>query len=353
MRRSVLRLAVLGLAWAATPAPAATLEAPTPPRMVITAAPGEDNTLEARMVKRPSGGFMVVRDTAGTPLTIAGSSPTCAYEDEGAIACKLPTTLEFGPLEFIADLGDGDDALILEGGTNALRGHYYPRIDFGPGNDRMQTINYAGGTIFTLDLYGGPGNDEFVVSGYDGRMDMGPGDDYADTFSSHASEMDVFGGDGDDELTTRGGVRQFGQDGDDELGGDRAEVSDGGAGNDLLHCGALCSGGPGDDTLENGGSSYGGPGSDRIVQPLTLADGDGCPVGTVVECVPGEDGDDTIVLADFVRFETTPLAYLREQRARCGGGDDTVQRDPRDSAEGDCETVAYGTGTVLDAPAGR
>jgi Ca2+-binding RTX toxin-like protein len=190
----------------------------------------------------------------------------CVYADESDTTQVVCTLTEFGDywVAVNVELGDGDDALMLDtGNINGVHG--------GPGDDRLDTplgdgITYGdegndsltGGT-----LHGGPGNDtveprglHYAAYGDDGNDHLMDADNRAqsmyggrgdDTIHALAGNDVVYGNSGEDEI--RGGT------GADELsGGPDDDTLYGNSGNDVLH------GGPGTDQLS------GGPGTDQVHQ---------------------------------------------------------------------------------------
>jgi Ca2+-binding RTX toxin-like protein len=324
------------------------------------AGPGEANDVTAK------SGFstVLVRD-AGAPLD-AGRG--CQQRDEHEAECTagdsafvLIETLDgndrvTGPVQGDVLLGPGDD--VLDGvGVNTASG--------GPGNDVMFHGNDA------ISWYGDEGNDRISATGFNPRLEGGPGDDVLE------------GGDGNDILNGGPGsdvARGLG--GDDVLVGDdhayldegsvtpAADSLDGGPGNDLVTytfrtvpvtvdlsaaapSGAAgegdmltsvegAAGGSAADVLTGDGGAnvlLGGPGDDT----LTGAGGnDVLDGGEGFDRISAGAGNDTI--ADSTSEGGVDAAG---EPIDCGDGSDVVESVDLDVLAADCETARFAAAYVV------
>ena len=302
-----LGLALLALAFSASPASAAVIEIrenfcgcdPSSGDMdtrtvVVRAEPGEANVLHVEQTPRG-----VVVSDSGAELTGACRPATTfpgricrGFFDAGELHLgDGDDSVEVdGPSSFV-DAGPGADSVLVRTGIHRLMG--------GPGSDELATgpdgtatVSYldhsVGVTVRLNDVAddGAPGEGD-NVRGFITGIEGGSGDD---VLESGPLGTLVAGGDGDDRLVAGPlGVTVTGGAGDDELlGAD---------GDDMLI------GGPGADALSGGG------GRDQAdyyehTEPLTLTIGDGANDGAAgegddirgdVEEVGGGDGADLIV----------------------------------------------------------
>lgn len=136
----------------------------------------------------------------------------------------------------------------------------------GDGND---VIEAAANVKVNMDVYGGAGNDTITTGKGNDRIDGGLGND---TIKSGAGRDDVFGNGGDDVIDAGSGHDVvYGGDGNDTLrGGKGRDTLEGGAGNDVLEGGSgndVLSGGLGDDTIRGDAGNdvvYTGAGKDTV-----------------------------------------------------------------------------------------
>ena len=126
------------------------------------------------------------------------------------------------------------------------------RFSLGDGNDRIAFENASGGPP-SFDVEGGDGADAVAATTAVRRVDGGPGPDKLSTVSLGYGYGggELYGGEGDDELTSSGGVAD---------------------------------GGPGNDTISATGGASGGAGDDRIA--ITSLPGYG-PAGPSFVLLPG------------------------------------------------------------------
>jgi Ca2+-binding RTX toxin-like protein len=210
-------------ALAAVAAPAAhatTVSAGAGGTLVVTAAPGERNSLGLQADAAESGRLVVYE---GGNATLSGPAGVCEPLGDYALLC------DWTPAAGVSvDLGDGDDRGYV---SEDLPANARFMLAGGPGDDRLQAS--LDGQPTTLDG-GGPGKDELAG---------GPG---ADT---------LLGGDGDDKLEGKGGP--------DTLLGERDSVSCG-AGADSVRADAIDVVAPDCETVAivvagAGGGAGGGP----------------------------------------------------------------------------------------------
>lgn len=136
----------------------------------------------------------------------------------------------------------------------------------GDGND---VITAAANVKVNMDVYGGAGNDTITTGQGNDRIDGGLGND---TIKSGAGRDDVFGNGGDDVIDAGSGHDVvYGGDGNDTLrGGKGRDTLEGGAGNDILEGGSgndVLSGGLGNDTIRGDAGNdivYTGAGKDTV-----------------------------------------------------------------------------------------
>ncbi len=297
------------------------------------AAPGETNQVTMRREAAGSAVFDV-QDT-GAPLQPSGG---CTSKDEHTAACALA-----GPFNAIvmANLGDGNDSLTLEGDGFGLG----TLIGAGPGDDSISGA---------CEVNGNAGNDSITLCDRDYSIAQGgPGDD---TLTGGAGNDDLQGGGGRDVL--RGGPgNDFLNENDGENGApEDADVLDGGPGTDELFYGEHLhgvtlnlgatgpAGAPGEGDTVSGiedvsGTNYadtliGDDGPNRLSGNIgadTIAGGGG---DDQLEGGPGADklsggmGADVIYARDLFR-----------DRVDCGDGQDKVSAEPADSVAAGCAHV--------------
>lgn len=302
VRRRAALLVGLGIVLAfvlSAPAQAGTVDATE--GVVFTAAPGETNNLT---ITRELDSVIVA--DSGAPLTVLGD---CISIDPNTASCPAGGSL-------VALLGDGDDEAdvnvlgsLVVGGEGADTVTAWGRVRGGSGNDTLAT-HPLGGTlnggegndtlrggeepgIGSTWMIGGLGSDTFiagpvsyvsyrartnpVVIDADGNPDdgeTGEGDNILPIGATGWGFDGIYGGRGDDRLSSIGGVRLiWGGAGDDVLvvrfPGQFSEAH-GAAGDDRLFGSTIHDnlfGGNGHDHLVGrGGSDWmeGGPGDDVL-----------------------------------------------------------------------------------------
>ena len=335
-----LALALLALAFTATPASAAVIELEdrSSPEdnerniaIVVRAAPGETNL----MTVRPTPGGIVIEDT-GAPLTgecePSGAGRFCRGGHFGVVDVSLGDgndTLDHR-LYGAVHAGDGDDDIKLTNGIFSFAG--------GAGADRLDATGATGTMVSYFDHSAGvsvrvnglpddgaPGEGDNVM----GRITSiggGAGDDYLEAGPATSG---LSGGDGDDILAGNGERNYLtGGAGDDQLlAGDGSDSLVGEAGADVL------SGGGGLDEVTYGGSA-----------PLRLSIGDGPNDGAAgegddirgdVESLGGGQGDDVLI------------GDANGNRLNGYGGRDVLR-----GGDGADELIGWGDGDELDGGAG-
>ncbi len=354
------------------------------PVVVYLAAAGEANRLT---VTRAGDAW-----TLSDPAAPVAAGDDCRSVDAHAATCTAASQLEGIPA-FSAQLGDGDDSLLiggglgvrtsLEGGDGAdtLTGGDESDTFFGgAGADRIEggsgdTLSFAGrGEPVTVDLATGSTSDGDTLRGIE-RVEGGKG---ADRLLGGAGADTLLGGAGDDIISGRGGRdtlrgelgadRLDGGAGEDTLRGDPAQGDDyytprirlrpdvlrGGAGDDTLtdSGGAnLLEGGSGDDLLEGGSGAdrlVGGSGADwlsghRGADRLSGGAGrDEMRGGSGADRLSGGAGVDRLIGG------SGPDRLLARDRsaddANCGRGRDRATIDAKDRVRG-CERVRGGVYT--------
>jgi Ca2+-binding RTX toxin-like protein len=384
--------AVAAIALAAVAAPAAhatTVSVGAGGTLVVTAAPGERNSLGLQADAAGSGRLVVYE---GGDATLTGPAGVCEPSGDYALLC------DWTPAAGVSvDLGDGDDRGYV---SEDLPKTAHFTLAGGPGDDRLQAS--LDGQPTSLD--GGPGKDELdggpgadALTGGDGPDTLegrggpdtllgGAGDDLLDGDGTKAAAADTIdGGPGydaieadwtDSSLGTRtqpvsvtlAGGADDGRagEGDDVrgverivayasahlVGTDAAEdlevfqvnqpsVLSGAGGNDTLKGSDgtdAIDGGAGDDAIDAGygdDAITGGPGRDTISADSSVGD-----CGPLWCKFPF--GNDTIDAVDGERDSIS-----------CGAGTDTVRADAIDVVAPDCETVIVaGAGAGSGAPGG-
>jgi Ca2+-binding RTX toxin-like protein len=303
-----LGLAVVALAFTASPATAAVIELEDhycgcdgssgdtdTVGIIVRAAPGELNRITVRGMPRG----VLIQD-AGAPLTgRCRPSPARGRFCRGVLFDGVSVYLHDGDDRIQHDFGGyidggpGDDEIV---GSSSLGATF--RLAGGPGADRLEAHTVSGSTVSYASHTDG------VTVRLDGLANdgaVGEGDNVLGTITG------IAGGSGDDRLelgASGGGL--FGGDGADTLlGSPEHDTMDGGDGNDELLAGAgndYLSGGAGADLLSGGPDldevAYGGP------EPLQLSIGDGPNDGAPgegddirgdVESLTGGRGDDLLI----------------------------------------------------------
>jgi len=260
----------------------------------------EEVTLEGSgFVDGGSGLDSIEVDFPSSVQIVGGSNPT-VHDDRGRL-WREKIVVEDGMRVDISS-GDGPDSVDvrLGGGGATLAtvdagaghdvvkcsGDFAERCELhggrGTGNDRLD----AGGDVFTVELFGGSGNDVLAARDSNIEMDGGPG---KDALYSRGETETLRGGSGADRLAATGTVYSAGPHilqggtGDDYLvgnvsperfgGGDGSDTVRAGGGNDTAWGGTgpdVLGGAGGRDSLYgNAGvdANYGGSGSDLCRSP--------------------------------------------------------------------------------------
>ncbi len=296
-------------AQAAT-APIGAQTAPTTPTeiqgsTVPAGAPASTNTALPNGINRNTQELFRDGDVSITRETM--SAPSGPFADEPG----KKTLMQYGDMVVI-NTGAGNDQVNVAQRTDGtldvdVNGQKYHvtlapgqqlGVRTGEGNDM---IHAADNVTANMDVYGGAGND-FITTGQGiDRIDGGAGDDM---IRSGAGRDDVFGNTGNDIIDAGNGHDVvYGGDGDDILrGGAGRDYMEGGAGNDTLTGGTggdVLSGGLGDDSLigEQGNDSvYTGAGRDTVNNSAGS------------DVVYGQTADDTITTAQGVTNVAMPAA---------------------------------------------
>ncbi|WP_405583737.1 calcium-binding protein [Streptomyces sp. NBC_01092] len=279
-RRTVRAASVLALALGAGVALPAALSPtrgdPAAPAMAVAggqveyrAAPGQNNRVT--VTELPVGNYAMRYVIDDVVPIVAGKG--CAYPSD-ADRTKVSCTARYEEMTtdpvrtLVLQLGDGEDT--AEGHAVDQNKLGYTEINLGSGND-----TWTGTGREALHVFGGPGDDTITTSGYS-TIDGGAGDD-----TLHGSgDVSVLGGAGDDVLQGGEGTQSLvGQQGDDSIhGGPGDDLLSGNEGNDVLY------GDDGDDLMwgesqvgngfqmsrdeklgkKRDDKLYGGPGTDKL-----------------------------------------------------------------------------------------
>ncbi|WP_438991899.1 Hint domain-containing protein [Lentibacter sp.] len=267
--------------------------------------------------------------------------------------------------------GDGDDIIIDTGGNSTLSNGddtFYG----GDGDDLIIgqfAGTFAGGTVGTNVFYGGAGNDTLVSGNSHETMHGGDGDDliytgnvsqvvYAnegndtvvgDAEAGTAESDTIYGGAGDDDLSSgfvgtvnlhQGDFIDGGEGNDTVTGGDADDTLTGGAGDDTIAGGggqdeirledgfgtdSIDGGSTGvdEDTLDAGAMTTGVTVTFSGDEAGTLTDGTNTATFTDIEAVTTGDGDDTILGAQD-NTGLTLSSGAGNDNVRGGDGDDTI-----------------------------
>jgi hypothetical protein len=208
--------------------------------LVISADPGEVNSLTVRPHPITPGAFLIV-DTGAKIAPGAGCTKTAM----GRVAvCTIDPEYAYGPPSLSLHLYDGDDTASVEGSFGIVQ------VDGGTGSDRLDV----------------PGSNGY---GYT-HIQLGAGDDALELSGAFGAQVEVYGGDGNDNI-----------DAADLAGG----YVYGERGNDTIKANGLVSGGDGADTLdgtENVGwdQYFGDAGNDTIDTADFSFDVVDCGLGT-------------------------------------------------------------------------
>ena len=198
----------------------------------------------------------------------------------------------FGNGNRVISGGDGDDSLY---GTDeneniaGMDGNDF--ISAGSGDDVLQ------GGLGNDELVGGAGNDEFLASQGSNRIFGETGDDLIFAGGLNAESQLVFGGDGNDTIST----------------GDNNDEIDGGAGNDNITSG--------------GGNDYifAGDGNDRVIAGSSPNLGES--IDNDNDLIEGEGGDDLL----FGEFGDDDIFGGAGNDTLDGGGLTSINFTPSDS----------------------
>lgn len=283
----------------ATPAPA-----PTPPTeiqgsTVPPGAPAATTTALPSGMSRSTqelfrnGDVSITRETTTAPGGPFAGTPT--------------SQMQYGNMVVI-NTGAGDDTVnvaqrkdgTLDVDVNGQKYHITLApgqelgVRSGDGNDVVRAANVS----VNMDVYGGAGNDTITTGKGRDRVDGGAGND---TINTGAGRDDVFGNSGNDTIDAGSGHDVvYGGDGNDTLrGGKGRDYIEGGAGNDVMEGGSgndVLSGGLGDDTLR------GDKGNDRV---YTGAGKDTIDNKSGNDVVYGQTADDTMTAAKGAKNTVT------------------------------------------------
>lgn len=240
---------------------------------------------------------------------LLSSFPTMTFSDATApltagTGCVAGPPVSCSGFDLVLNLGDKNDD------TNVDNGIGNTTIDGGTGADTLK-----GGSTAGVAITGGDGNDALTVNA--NSTGTGHGGIGADTLLGTSANNQLFGDDGADLLTNRGGRFSAG-------------TLDGGSGNDRIVGSGIASlvGGAGFDILvaQSAGESIdGGAATDNIT---SLAGGSTITAGGSNDQIDAADGTGT------------------PDTVSCGSGTDTVWADAGDSIAPDCENVIFGTTTL-------
>lgn len=335
-----LGLALLALAFTASPATAAVIEfedrsspeddVPTI-AIVVRAAPGEANV----MTVRTSPGGITIEDS-GAPLTgecePSGAGRFCRGNNFGVVDVFLGDGNDRldHRLYGAVDAGDGDDDVTLTNGIFEFSG--------GSGADRLDAAGATETIVSYLDHTAGV---SVRVNGLADDGAPGEGDNVMGAITS------IGGGSGDDNLEAGPVTRSLsGASGDDILVGTPARnFLSGGAGNDQLLAGDgsdSLAGDEGADVLSGGGGldevTYGG------VVPLRLSIGDGPDDGAAGE---GDDIREDVESVGGGFADDVLIGNARSNRLNGYGGRDVLR-----GGDGADELIGWGDGDELDGGPG-
>jgi len=286
----------------------------------FTAAPGERNTVTVRA----DGYDLLVSDV--TAALVAGSG--CQPE---AMVVRCPRAGAFGG---VADLGDGDDTMIVDSAGVSVDGGAGDDVLTGEGSGYDDFTGGPGADV----LIGGEGDDSFTDGDPDDqpspdRYEGGEGRDGLGFPGRHRGlRLDLAAGATADGDVITGIERAGGGEGDDVLAGtDGPNQLGGGPGDDVIVARGgddELSGGPGADGLD------GGPGSDEIEG--------GSGADHLIGAAGADLLDPSLNGRESRGEEEDPdrPAPPARDRVDCGDGADTVARPDRaDSVAGDCELL--------------
>jgi len=302
----------------------------------------------------------VVQNSSGLRIFFAetDSTATIPFAGSSEVERVNPTTLRASyvdlPEGYLLDEAVG--AFVTQGSVQGVMGERGGN----DGKNGFHQVQLAGssmdeelcnGLAVTVDGIAGTDGDDVII-----------GTDGDDTIDGLGGDDVICGGEGNDTINGgEGNDEVLGQDGDDTLdGGLGNDTILGGAGDDtLLQPGASpdgddrLSGGEGNDTVDYSNrtepvtATIGGSGGEEGESDMILDDVENLIGGSAddtltgneasnrLEGGPGDDevtggeGDDTIAAADGEA----------DAAIACGGGDDTVEADPADTVDGDCENV--------------
>ena len=223
---------------------------------LISGDAGESNA----MTVSAQGGELVFKDP-NVPLT-ASPALSCPTQQEHEVRCSSA-----GFFVLTARLGDGDDALRVEGSAFTLATILFASLSGEAGNDTL----VAGAP--SLVVFGGDGDDELDGTGNgDGVLVGGPG---VDVIRGGPAKDEIAGSDGNDLL----------------FGGPGTDIVKGDEGNDELH------GGPDDDAMFGGAGAdtlAGDEGPDRLDNPTPVEVADDQSTTDGPDTISGGPGDDQL-----------------------------------------------------------
>lgn len=134
--------------------------------LVISAAPGEKNTLIVQPDSTGDGGAAFLVIESGIATTTAG--PGC---EKVARVIRCATSYDYPAPSLSLGLGDGHDTAMVTGGF------YYESVDAGAGNDRLD-LSKAGSFGYGAWITGGSGKDNInTENGSFDTVDCGLGAD--------------------------------------------------------------------------------------------------------------------------------------------------------------------------------
>lgn len=256
------------------------------PRIWYRATPGQDNRVTVTESTGRHGGTITYVIDDVVPITPLAGCTHLSDTDHTKVSCVVEIEeMATSPYRTLfVELGDGEDT---------ARGHRvgestlgYTEFSFGSGND-----TWVGSSNEVASVYGGPGDDTLTST----RGTMVFGNDGDDTITA-LNDATVVAGDGDDTVRAGDEVKVIGGHGDDVLqGGEGSQSLLGEVGDDTIH------GGPGDDLL------CGNDGNDVLY---------------------GDDGDDVIWGEDQNLSVGEKYGRKRDDKLYGGPGTDELQGGP-------------------------
>ncbi len=231
----------------------------------------------------------------------------------------------------------GNGAGTMTDGTNTATFSEIERVTTGSGDD---VINASAATI-GIDLFGGEGADDITggsgndVINSDGGDDVIDGGAGNDSIRGHEGDDTIFGGSGVDKITGDAGNDTIdGGDGDDQISGDDGDDTiSGGDGIDFIYAGQgadTITGGSGNDTINLGKDMTGQEvsGGDGAADTVVLLDGFGKDLALHWD-IPTDNGDGTYTGIDKVDVSNLHNAAGDPVTTELPGG-----QFPQDHAQG-------------------